>query len=102
MIGFSPIDEGTKAISAGSTTGRVEIGAKGNLVMVTNLSDTAIYVRLGDDTVTADATKDTPIQPVTGGGSIVFLAKSLSQTHVAAVTASGGTKAIRFTPGFAG
>jgi hypothetical protein len=102
MIGFSPIDEGTKGLNAGTASGSVEIGTKGNLVMVTNISDTVIYVRLGDSTVTADATKDTPIQPVTGGGSVVFLAKSLNQTHIAARTASGDTKAIRFTPGFAG
>jgi len=94
---FSPIAAGLKKLSAGTTSGRVEIGELGNLVVIYNASDAGIHVRLGD--ITVEATTTDFLIPA---GEWFTLAKNYDQTHIAAEAESGLSKDIYFTPGFAG
>jgi hypothetical protein len=101
MLAFQPIQGASKGIAVGPTSASVEIGDQGTHIMVTNISDTPIFIRFGGSGVTASAVDDMVI-PVNFSKAAIVIAKASGWTHVAAITATGSAKIVRFTPGFMG
>ena len=95
-------DAATVNIAAGTTSANVQLRAAAtgeqyddDEVRVANPSDTVIFIRFGATGVTAAVATGIPILPNTVEA---FRIRS-SNTHVAAITASGTSKTIYFTPG---
>lgn len=83
--GFDAI--GVDTLSVTDSSARVELAATGTTLLVRNEGTTTAYLALGDGTVTA-ATTGLPIDPLT----VLTLARDPdTQTHLAAITASGTT-----------
>jgi hypothetical protein len=83
--GFS--QTGVDTLSVTDSSARVELAATGPTLLVRNEGTTTAYIALGAGTVTA-ATTGYPVDPLT----VVTLARDpATQTHLAAITASGTT-----------
>ncbi len=98
--GFAPGQSGTIAVTAASQALDMS-GTAGNNVYVANVGSTECFIKMGSSTVVAVAGGSIT---GTGGGMSIpsgFTA-SLSigtNTHIAAVCASGGTTTLRVTRG---
>lgn len=92
---FSPAFGGTKSISVTTTTSSAAIeSSECDTVLLTNLGDDIIYVRLGDSSVEATSA-DLPIL----GASAQTINRSHNHTHIAAI-ADSETATLKVTPGY--
>lgn len=101
MNPFLPATNGTVALSAGTTSTRVQLGAMPRTgsyqLRVENEGASAASYRVGDNTVVA-TTGDLALPA--GGVEVITVPNTdmNPQTYVAAITASG-TAALKFTTG---
>lgn len=99
MILFRAASKATVNIAAGAASQRVQVAnQEGRLqVRVKNDGSATVWISFGDNTVTADATKDIPVG---AGETDGFTVDAPSGSPIyAAVIAAGSTGNVYFTPG---
>ena len=86
---------GTVSLSATDSSGRVELPASGNLLIIRNYGSSTAYVTLGGASVTS-TTSGYPIDPYTYD---VLNRTVASQTYLAAICAASGTASLSISAG---
>lgn len=91
---FTPVMGGQKTLSVTSTSGSVDVGTTGRVLMFSNLGTNKCFVRWLTTAPTA-VTTDMVILP----SSTVYVARNTEHRYVAAVCSATETATLYITPG---
>lgn len=83
-MAFAAVDDSNKTISTTTTSARVALSTMGDVCLVSVTGSSAVFVKLGDASVTA-SDNDIPVR----ANSTVMLSRGAGDTYLAAIAVSG-------------